>query len=141
MNATPAETREVTVGESGLGPYGQIVVAGRHVMGADEAESLGGRDTGPDPYAFLMSGLGCCTAMTMRMYADQKGIPLRRSSVTVRHSKQPGTDGKPRDRFERLITLEGELSAEQREKLLAIANKCPVHQTLTRGSDIDTALV
>jgi len=137
---TAAPVNEVTVGESGLGPFGQIVVAGRHVMGADEPEAAGGRDTGPGPYDYLMAGLGSCTSMTMRLYAQQKGWPLQRSSVTVRHRKEPGEDGKPRDRFTRLITLEGDLSAEQREKLLAIANKCPVHQTLTRSSVIDTAL-
>jgi putative redox protein len=138
--STTAKTREVSVGESGLGPYGQIIVAGRHVMAADEAESLGGRDTGPDPYELVMSGLGACTAMTMRMYAERKQWPLARSSVQVRHSKITGADGKPLDRFERVITLEGDLSAEQRQRLLEIANKCPVHQTLTHGSEVQTSL-
>lgn len=139
--STAAKTREVSVGESGLGPYGQIIVSGRHVLAADEAESLGGRDTGPDPYELVMSGLGACTAMTMRMYAERKQWPLVRSSVQVRHSKVTGDDGKPRDRFERIITLEGDLSEAQRQRLLEIANKCPVHETLTRGSDVQTSLV
>ncbi|MFN4311988.1 MAG: OsmC family protein [Ferrovibrio sp.] len=140
MTASAKGSREISVGESGLGPYGQIIVAGRHVLAADEAESLGGRDTGPDPYELVMSGLGACTAMTMRMYAERKQWPLVRSSVQVRHSKVAGADGKPLDRFERVITLEGDLSEEQRQRLLEIANKCPVHQTLSHGSDIQTSL-
>ncbi|WP_300300065.1 OsmC family protein [Ferrovibrio sp.] len=140
MNATASTTREISVGESGLGPYGQIIVAGRHVMSADESEALGGRDTGPDPFELVMSGLGACTAMTMRMYAERKKWPLVRSSVQVRHSKITGADGKPLDRFERVITMEGDLSEEQRQRLLEIANRCPVHETLTRGSEVQTSL-
>lgn len=138
---TAAATTEVTVGESGLGALGQIVVSGRHVMGADEPESAGGRDTGPGPYDFLAIALGSCTSMTTRLYAQRKALPLQRISVTVRHRKETGEDGKPRDHFERLITLEGDLTAEQRQRLLEIANRCPVHQTLTRASVIDSSLV
>ena len=141
MDTAAPQTLEVTVGESGLGPLGQIVVAGRHVMGADEPEAAGGRDTGPGPYDYLAVALGSCTSMTMRLYAQRKALPLQRISVTVRHHKEVGEDGKLRDRFERLITLEGDLTAEQRQRLLEIANRCPVHQTLTRGSAVDSSLV
>src|SRR3546814_4772669 len=74
---TAAAVLEVTVGESGLGPLGQIVVSGRHVMGADEPESAGGRDTGPGPYDFLAIALGSCTSLTTRLYAPPKALPLK----------------------------------------------------------------
>jgi putative redox protein len=140
MDTATPNVIEVTVGESGLGPLGQIVIAGRHVMGADEPEAAGGRDTGPGPYDYLAIALGSCTSMTVRLYAQRKALPLQRISVTVRHRKEAGEDGKPRDRFERLITLEGELNDEQRQRMLEIANRCPVHQTLTRGSVVDSSL-
>jgi putative redox protein len=141
-----AAIRTVSVGESGLGPYGQIVVSGRHVFGADEAESAGGKDTGPDPYDLLCSALGCCTAMTVRMYANRKQWPLSRISVTVTHAKVDGAPPAPGpakakvDLFTRLVLLEGGLDAEQRARLLEIANKCPVHETLTRGAKVETRL-
>lgn len=140
-NEAEPQVVEVTVGESGLGPLGQIVVAGRHVMGADEPEAAGGRDTGPGPYEYLAIALGSCTSMTTRLYAQRKGLPLQRISVTVRHHKETDEAGKPRDRFERLITLEGDLTDEQRQRMLEIANRCPVHQTLTRSSAVDSSLV
>jgi len=129
----------VTVAESGNGPYGQFVTAGRHVLGADEPESLGGRDTGPSPYEFILAGLGACTAMTLRLYATRQGWALRRTRVELRHDKAAAADGKI-DRFTRIIHLEGELTPEQRRRLLEIAEKCPVSQTLQRASAVVSSL-
>lgn len=140
MNDASVPVRSVNVGESGLGTFGQIVVSGRHVMGADEAEGAGGRDTGPDPYDYLCIALGACTSMTIRLYVERKQWLLRRVSVTVTHAKVEGDDGKRVDRFRRLIVLEGDLDAEQRAKALEIANKCPVHNTLTAGSRVESEL-
>ncbi len=128
----------VTVVESGNGPYAQFVTAGHHVMGADEPESLGGRDTGPSPYEYLLAGLGACTAMTVRMYAQRHKWPLTRTLVSLRHQKVPASAG---DRFERVLTFEGGLSEEQRARLLEIAEKCPVSMTLRRQSEVATRLM
>lgn len=130
--------RSVTVSESGNGPYGQFITTGRHVMGADEPEDLGGKDTGPDPYEFLLSGLGACTAMTLRMYANHKQLPLEKIEVRLRHLVR--ADKETVDKFERVITLHGPLSDEQRARLLEVAERCPVSQTLKRSSLIDSAL-
>jgi putative redox protein len=131
----------VTVEESGNGPYAQFVTAGRHVLGADEPEALGGRDTGPSPYEYLLAGLGACTAMTLRMYAERKRWALSKTAVELRHEKVPAPDGGSKiDRFVRLIRLEGELDDEQRQRLLEIADRCPVSQTLQRGSIVETRL-
>jgi putative redox protein len=131
----------VTVVESGNGPYAQFVTAGRHVLGADEPEALGGRDTGPSPYEYILAGLGACTAMTLRMYATRQRWPLRRTAVRLRHEKILGPDGRSKiDQFEREIHLEGDLTSEQRQRLLEIAEKCPVSQTLRRPSIIVSRL-
>lgn len=125
----------VVVTESGNGPYAQFVTAGRHVMGADEPERLGGRDTGPSPYDFLLAALGACTAMTMRIYATKHAWQVEHISVALHHEKVavPGAAIKT-DHFERVITLTGELTEEQRAQLLEIADKCPVSQTLRQLS-------
>jgi putative redox protein len=130
----------VTVIESGNGPYAQFVTAGRHVMGADEPETFGGHDTGASPYEYVAAGLGACTAMTLRMYAARHQWPLDRISVTVRHAKTAGADGRPGDRFERVIDLAGDLTESQRTRLLEIAEKCPVSQTLQRSSVVASSL-
>ena len=136
------EPAVTTVVESGNGPYAQLVTAGHHVMGADEPESLGGRDTGPSPYEYLLAGLGACTAMTVRMYAQRHKWPLTRTLVSLRHQKVPASAGKgDADRFERVLTFEGSLSEEQRARLLEIAEKCPVSLTLRRQSEVATRLV
>jgi putative redox protein len=115
--------RAVTVVETGNGPYAQFVTAGRHVFGADEPEGLGGKDTGPDPYELLLAGLGACTAMTIRMYAARKNMLLARVEVRLRHL-QRATAGKDiGDIFERVITLKGNLTPEQRQSLLEIAER------------------
>ena len=107
-------------------------------MLADEPASVGGADTGPNPYEFLLSGLGACTSMTMRMYADRKALPLERVTVTLAHRKIHAKDCEDcetkvgmLDEIERVIAIEGDLDAEQRQRLMEIADKCPVHRTLT----------
>jgi len=120
-----AAGKAVTVIESGNGPYAQFVTAGHHVMAADEPEQLGGRDTGPSPYEYLLAGLGACTAMTLRMYTDRHDWPLRRITVTLRHETVHTGDKNPAtDRFVRIIELNGDLNGEQRAKLLDIAERC-----------------
>ena len=132
----------VTVVESGNGPYAQFVTAGRHVLGADEPESFGGRDTGPSPYEYVLAGLGACTAMTLRMYAARKGWALRKTSVDLQHEKILSSDGKAKiDRFTRVIRFEGDLTGEQRARMLEVADKCPVSQTLQRSSLVISTLV
>lgn len=132
--------RHVTVIESGHGPYGQFVTAGRHVLGADEPESLGGRDTGPDPYELVLAGLGACTAMTIRMYAERKKIPVARIEVRLRHAQRASAGQGLHDKLERVIRLDGDLTPEQRQTLLEIAEKCPVSKTLRQGADILSSL-
>ena len=128
---------QVVVRETGRGKFQNEVRVGRHVLIADEPESVGGLDSGPGPYDFLLAGLGACTAMTIRMYVDKKGWPLRRVQVGLDHDKihaQDCADCETRegklDEIVRTITLEGDLDAEQRTRILEIADKCPVHRTL-----------
>ena len=129
----------VVVSENGLGRYQQAVQAGQHALIADEPVSVGGADAGPAPFDFIMSGLGACTSMTLRMYAERKSLPLKRVSVALSHDKVE-IDGVMRDRIHRDITLEGELSDEQRQRLLEIANKCPVHRALSQSIQLDCKL-
>ena len=115
-----------------------------HIL-ADEPRAYGGTNQGLSPYGLVSAGLGACTSMTIRMYARRKGWPLAHVSVDVSHDKvhaqDAGADSAPKiDRFHRRIHLTGDLSAEQRDKLLEIADKCPVHRTLERSSEIDTEL-
>lgn len=131
---------EVVVAENGKGRYQQAVTVGQHHLIADEPASLGGDDGGPAPFDFIMAGLGACTSMTLRMYAERKGLPLDQVSVTLHHEKIE-VDGKPRDCIRRDIVLEGELSDEQRRRLLEIANKCPVHRALSQAFVLDCALI
>ena len=129
----PAEG-EVIVQETGAGNYQNAVRAGRHRLLADEPRSVGGLDTGPSPYDCLLTALGACTSMTVRMYADLKQLPLTRVSVRLTHEKVHAEDstsasGKA-DVLTRRISIEGDLTDAQRQRLLEIANKCPVHRTL-----------
>jgi uncharacterized OsmC-like protein len=128
---------EVLVRETGTGLTNEIF-SGPHRLLADEPASAGGADNGPDPYKYLLAALGACTAMTLRLYARHKQLPLARVTVTLRHRKIHAEDcvdcetraGKL-DEIERVISIEGDLDAAQRQRLLDIAEKCPVHKTLT----------
>jgi len=134
----PEAARQVVVRETRNGKFQQTVAVGPHRMTADEPRAAGGDDSGPGPYDFLLTGLGACTSMTMRMYADLKKLPMERVTVTLRHSKIHAKDceecetreGKL-DQIERVIGIEGALDADQRKRLMEIADKCPVHRTLT----------
>lgn len=139
----------VRVSEADAGGFLNHVVAGpRHHALADEPIDYGGTDLGMSPYGFVAAGLGACTSMTLRMYARRKGWPLRNIRVDVTHAKahapdaeggMGGTDARI-DVFRRTITLDGPLDAEQRARLLEIADKCPVHRTLHAGARIETEL-
>lgn len=141
-----AEVVEVT--ESGRGKYTMDVTIGPHHLLADEPTEVGGGDTGPRPHEFLLAGLGACTAMTLRMYADRKGIALKHVSVHLSHRKIKAADcpdcftkeGEVEE-MTREITLTGDLDEATRQRLLEIANKCPVHRTLTGEIKIRTSLV
>ena len=139
-------TRAVTVsgGPSGLR---QTISVGPHQLLSDEPKGAGGNDQGPDPYELLLAALGSCTNMTLRMYAERKGWPLQEVRVVLKHSKSYAKDcadcERPTamlDRIERRITLIGNFSEDQRQRLLEIANLCPVHRTLTSKIDIQTEL-
>ena len=132
-----AEEGEVLVRETRDGKFQQTIAAGPHRLLADEPLSVGGDNTGPTPYDLLLAGLGACTSMTMRMYAEHKGWPLERATVSLRHAKIHAKDcdacettaGKV-DRIDRTIRIEGDLDADQRARLMQIADRCPVHRTL-----------
>ncbi|MFT6945484.1 MAG: putative OsmC-like protein/esterase/lipase, partial [Yoonia sp.] len=132
------------VTEADANGFLQDVQSGPHHMLADEPAKFGGTNKGLTPYGFVAAGLGACTSMTIRMYARRKGWPLEGISVDITHAKEHTADaadpGAKVDHFERIIHLNGDLDAEQRAKLLEIANKCPVHSTLERSSTVTTVL-
>jgi len=137
----------VKVVETGEGKFSEYLLDGRHRYLADEPVSAGGNDRGPNPYELLLMALGACTAMTLRLYAARKQWPLARIAVRLRHSKIHAADcaecetreGRI-DRIERVVDLEGALDAAQRQRLLEIADMCPVHRTLTSEISIVSRL-
>lgn len=146
-SSTKNEASDVIVRGNATG-FAQSIEVGGHQFGADEPVAFGGTDSGPSPYDLLLAALGSCTSMTIGYFARRKGWPLESVKVVLRHSKIHATDceecetkqGKI-DRIERDIHLTGTLSPEQHAKLLEIADKCPVHQTLVSEINIKTKAV
>jgi len=149
MREAPAARSEegfVRVEETGSG-FANRISTSRHTLRADEPVSVGGTDTGPTPYELLLASLGACTSMTLRMYAQHKGIELERIAVRLKHAKIhaadcescESTEGRV-DRIERELELTGDLTEEQRQRMLEIADRCPVHRTLVGEKEIVTRL-
>jgi uncharacterized OsmC-like protein/alpha-beta hydrolase superfamily lysophospholipase len=145
LEAIGAEPGVVVVTETRQGRFQQEVAAGAHHFLADEPVAVGGLDSGPGPYDLLLASLGACTSMTLRIYAEAKALPLDRVTVRLRHGRihaedceQCETKEGMIDHIERRITLKGDLDAAQRARLMVIADKCPVHRTLTSEIDIKT---
>jgi uncharacterized OsmC-like protein len=148
MTDTKGRPREDDVVVHGqAGSLVQDISIGSHRFLADEPISVGGTDAGPTPYDLLLAGLGACTSMTLEMYAKHKGWPLQAVTVRLRHAKiyaQDCADCETKqgmiDRIEREIELTGPLDTEQKARLLEIAEKCPVHRTLSREIDVRSRL-
>jgi uncharacterized OsmC-like protein/dienelactone hydrolase len=135
----------VVVTEAGTGTYTQRITAGRHVLSADEPVAVGGADAGPNPYDLLLAALGACMSITLRMYADRKGLPLRRATVRLRHDRVHAEDCEQVEqkagllsRIRRGIELEGPLTEPERQRLIEIADRCPVHRTLSSEIAFET---
>jgi putative redox protein len=146
-NPGSSAPRTVVV-EGGATGFAQAINVGPHQILGDEPTSAGGTDTGPTPYDLLLAALGSCTSMTIGLYARRKHWPLESVTVTLRHSKVHAADCASceqtpamLDRIESEVHLVGPLQDDQRARLLDIANKCPVHRTLTSKIDIQTRLV
>ena len=146
LAAVPPGTVEVR--ETRTGPLVQRVRAGRHVLLADEPIAAGGDDAGPGPYDYLLAALGACTSMTMRLYADRKGLAAERFSVRLSHRRVHAQDCADCETKEgnigeitRDITIEGDVPEATRARLMEIADKCPVHKTLTHEIKIRSRLV
>ena len=138
--ATPPAAPHVfaaAVRDEGPGRIQAQVFTGAQTFLADEPIEVGGGATGPSPHHLLAAGLAACTTMTLRLYADRKDWPLERIHVTVDHIREP--DAAPADLFRRRIALSGPLDEAQKERLVQIAERCPVHRTLTAGARIETA--
>ncbi len=137
MDANPKDPHKVVVQLRDTESYTCDVQAGKHAFVVDEPIPLGGDDLGAAPYQYLKAALGACTAMTVRMYAERKKWVVENVIVTLSHSR----DANKQSVFVRDIKLVGELTAEQRERLLEIADRCPVHKTLSHGANILSKLV
>ena len=127
--------------------FTRTVLSDSHVWLADEPVPVGGSDLGPDPYEHLLAALGTCTSMTLRMYADHKSIPLEHVVVELQHSRDYYKDCEGCEEssmkievLQRIVTLRGDLSNEQRQRLLEIADRCPVHRTLHSELRVATEL-
>lgn len=123
------------VTEAGTSRFYNAVRTEGHEFVMDEPEVMGGTDIGPSPFALVVAALGACTNMTLRMYADMKKWPLDQVQTEVIH-----TPSKSGHHFSRVVSIEGALDAEQRARLLEIANKCPVHKLLEGQAQVDTRL-
>lgn len=138
------EHQTVSLVEDKDSGYTTLIKTGKHFLTADEPEDVGGSDFGPSPYQLLASALAACTAMTLRMYSNRKNLGVQEIKVHVNHSKRHCEDCETDspdsriDHFERLIEAKGSLTDEQRQRLLEIADKCPVHRTLKGEIDIQT---
>ena len=130
----------VIVRENGLGRYQQEIIAGEHRFIGDEPPALGGADAGPAPFDYLLAALGACTSITLRMYAERKGLPLTHVNVELRHDRIE-VDGQPRERIQRAIRLSGDLDETQRQRMLEIAARCPIARTLSQPLLIENSLV
>jgi putative redox protein len=137
MNSNAKDPHTIVVNLRSPDGYVCDIKAGHHQLVADEPVPLGGTDLGPTPYVYLKTALGACTAMTIRMYAERKNWPLQDAIITLRHSR----DANKESVFERDIKLVGDLDDEQRQRLLEIADRCPVHKTLSHGATILSKLV
>ena len=133
----PSGEDAVVAMATGEGKFQVRVETGEHSFLMDEPVAYGGLSSGPSPFDMLGAALSACTLMTMKLYAERKGWPLDGVSVRVSHRK---SSPEARDQFERVIHFGGEISDEQREKLLGIAERCPVHLLLERGSDVSTSV-
>jgi putative redox protein len=143
----PLEPGWVEVEETRTGKFANRLRDGRHELMADEPTAVGGDDGGPGPYELLLMSLGACKSMTVRLYAERKGWPLERVRVRLHHSRIHAQDCAEcetkegmLDRIECVLEFEGTLDAEQRQRLLEIAGKCPVHRTLTSEISIRSSL-
>lgn len=134
-------SRTVVVRTVPGGKFSHEVSVGGHRIPADESEEVGGNDRGPCPFELVMAGLGACTSMTLRMYADRKGWDLEGVEVTLVRTQRPEGGTGPENSIRREIRLAGDLDADQRRRLVEIAEKCPVHRALTAGVAITTAEV
>jgi len=147
LSGDGTEEGTVIVAGSAAG-LAQDITVGRHRLSADEPITEGGTDTGPNPYDLLLAALGACTSMTLALYARRKQWPLRAVTVRLRHSRIHAADCENcetregmLDRIARDVELVGDLDEGQRARLMEIANRCPVHRTLTSEIDIRTRLV
>ena len=130
----------VTVTERPGGKYTLDVKNGRHHLYADEPLNFGSADLGPSPFEHLCASLGSCTAITLRMYAGRKEWDIENISVTVTHSQRKTADGEVKTVFARVLNVKGNLESDARDRLIEIANKCPVHKMLECGNIIETSL-
>lgn len=142
------QTDEAVLAQLNEGPFLTRILAGQHHLVADEPEDIGGENLGPTPYELVAAGLGACTAMTIKMYVNRKGWPLDEVNVHLSYDGKYKEDCESCEekeskigRFIRKIELKGSLDKKQKERILAIANKCPVHRTLVQGADVETDLI
>ena len=135
------------VEEAGDGQFTQFIQVGSHELLADEQLDTGGNNRGPDPYSFILIGLGACTSMTLRMYATQHNIPLKKICITLTHQKAHHEDllccemkDERLDIIRCVIDLQGDLTDDQKKQFLEVAEKCPIHKTLMQPPIIKTTL-